>query len=177
MQDDSIVKPNPKEHSFRGEVDLFATKHRKEETLGPLLSDTGMRRLSADIDPDRFETFTSEGSFGPQAIIDCSSSSATGRVIIANDLRACHNSNRRSAIFEAGKVLLEKLKSFCPFCSYPGFSITKGILGLNCSGCGEPSQIAKAVLFECACCAFSEERKRPGGKRSIATSECEFCNP
>ncbi len=292
MQDDSIVIPNPKEHPFRGEVVLFSTKHGKEEILEPLLAEIDMSCIRANVDTDRFGTFTgevertgsvretllkkiqaasesqedarfilaSEGSFGPhpvigfmptdleslllwdrklnvkiyaeflstnsvhgerklgprddfrsaleelgfpdhgvivhpedslipifkglhtdhevaQAMIDCFSSSASGRVIIANDLRACHNPTRKTAIFEAAKVLLEKLKSICPSCNYPGFAITKGIPGLICSECGEPSQIAKAVLFECVSCAFSDEKERSDGKRFIEPSECEFCNP
>ncbi len=292
MQGTSIQKLNSRKHPFTGESVLFATKHGKEEILGPILSDVGMRCLKADVDTDQFGTFTgeiertgsvretlrkkiqaasatyknerfilaSEGSFGPhpiigllptdleslllwdrklnleiyaeflctipahgeqilhprddfrsalkklnfpdhsvivhpensvfpifkglrgehevaQAMIDCFSSSVSGRVVIANDLRACHNPTRRTAIYEAGKILLEKLKSLCPLCSYPGFAITKGLPGLTCSECGEPSQIAKAVLFECVSCAFSEEKERPDGKLSIGPSECEFCNP
>ncbi|MBC7466229.1 MAG: hypothetical protein H7256_09570 [Bdellovibrio sp.] len=112
-----------------------------------------------------------------QAMIDSFCVSTNGRVVVANDLRACHNPTRQAAILEAGKVLLEKLKSFCPSCSYPGYAITKSIPGLPCSDCGEVSQIAKTVLFECVSCKFSEEKKRPDGKKSIEPSECEFCNP
>ena len=112
-----------------------------------------------------------------QAMIDCFSASTNGRVVVANDLRACHNATRRTAILEAGKVLIEKLKSFCPSCSYPGYAITSGMPGLPCCECGEASQIAKTVLFECVSCTFSEEKERPDGKKSIEPSECEFCNP
>lgn len=292
MQGDATKNQIGNRHPFYGETVLFATKHGKEQILGPLLSELDMSCARADVDTDRFGTFTgevertgsvretlrkkiqaasasykderfilaSEGSFGPhpiigflpidleslllwdrklnleiyaeflctspvhreqklrprddfqsalkelnfpdhgiivhpensvipifkglhsehevaQAMIDCFCSSASGRVVLANDLRACHNPTRRTAIFEAGKMLLEKLKSLCPSCSYPGFAITKGIPGLTCSDCGEPSQIAKAVLFECVSCAFSEEKERPEGKLSIGPSECEFCNP
>ena len=292
MQNDAIEKPHSYDHTFQGETVLFATKHGKEESIGPLLREIGMNCVKADIDTDRFGTFTdevertvsvretlrkriqaaanasagarlflaSEGSFGPhpiidlmqtdleslllwdrkfnveiyaeflctkpihfeknlgprddfratledlgfpdhgvivhpensvtpvfeglhreravaQAMLDSFCASTNGRVIIANDLRACHNPTRRAAILETGKVLIEKLKSLCPACSYPGYAIARGVPGLPCATCGEASRGAKAVLFECVGCAFSEERERPDGRRSIDASECEFCNP
>lgn len=112
-----------------------------------------------------------------QAVSDCFAASTAGRVVIANDLRACHNPTRRMAIQDVGKVLLEKLKSLCPSCVYPGYAITRGKPGLICSDCGETSQITKTVIFECVCCGFSEEKERPDGKKWIDPSECEFCNP
>lgn len=280
------------DHPFKGETVVFATKHGKEEILAPLLADIGMTCIQAEVDTDRFGTFTgevertgsvretlrkkinaaakiylngrfvlaSEGSFDPhpilglvqtdleflllwdreldleiyaeflcpnpihdervlgpkddfrsalkslgfpehgvivhpenrltsvfkalhrerdvaQAMLDSFMASTTAKVVVADDLRACHNPNRRKAILDAGRLLLDKLKSFCPTCSHPGFATVRGIPGLPCSTCGEPSSVAKAVVCECVKCAFSEERSRPDGKLSIDLSECEFCNP
>ena len=112
-----------------------------------------------------------------QAMIDSFMASANAKVAIASDLRASHNPTRRKAIFEAGMVLIDKLKSFCPSCSYPGFAIARGIPGLPCSFCTEPSSLSKAVVFECARCPFTGERPRLDGRKPVDASQCEYCNP
>jgi hypothetical protein len=103
--------------------------------------------------------------------------SKTGKAKIVTDLRACFNPQRRVAILEAGKKLLEKLTSFCPACHSPGFAIVRGIPGLVCSDCGEPTRAARAVLWKCVQCTHEEERERPDGKKYVDPYECEFCNP
>ena len=112
-----------------------------------------------------------------QAMIDSFSASKNGLVVLATDLRADHNPTRRNAIREAGLKLVEKLQSLCPRCEFPGFSIEKSIPGLPCGTCGEPSRAARAVIWACVKCDFSEERPRPDLTRTIDSSECEFCNP
>lgn len=112
-----------------------------------------------------------------QAMLDCFMASKTAKVVLAADLRANHNPTRRKAILEAGRVLIEKIKSLCPKCFYPGFGISRGVPGLICTLCGEPSPIAKAVIWTCVKCAYEEERPRPDGITSIDSSECENCNP
>lgn len=111
-----------------------------------------------------------------QAMLDSFMVSKTAKVVIANDLRACHNPTRRNAISRAGLVLLDKLNSFCPGCAYPGFAIARGMPGLPCAACEEPSAASKELIWECAKCSHSERRARPDGKRTIDMSECEFCN-
>jgi len=112
-----------------------------------------------------------------QAMIDCFSASKTGRVILATDLRAHHNPTRQKIIYEAGKKLLEALRSFCPECRYPGFAITKGIPGLPCQECGEPSRLSKEVLLQCPSCKFEKLNPRPDGVKSVGPSQCGHCNP
>ena len=158
-----------------------------EQTLGPrddfraVLKGFGFPGHGVIVHPENSVTPIFKGLHRErevaQAMIDCFSASASSRVVVANDLRACHNPTRRTAILEAGKMLIEKLKSFCPSCSYPGYAITRGLPGLPCCECGIASQTAKTVLFECVSCTFSEEKERPDGKKSIEPSECEFCNP
>lgn len=112
-----------------------------------------------------------------QAILSSFAVSKTGRVTIKTDLRALHNPTRQSTITKAGVALIEKLKSLCPTCQYPGFGIEKGIPGLSCAACGMSSPITKDVVLKCVKCAHEEIKPRPDGKTSIDPSECEFCNP
>lgn len=112
-----------------------------------------------------------------QAILDSFMTGNTGRVVIETDLRANHNPTRRLAIAEAGKNLIEKLKSFCPACNLPGFGIEKGLQGLPCFACGLPSEATKSVVLGCVKCKHKEEKPRPDGKINIDPSECNYCNP
>lgn len=123
-----------------------------------------------------FKGLHSERAVG-KAMFDSFLASTNGRVVLETDLRANHNPTRRNAIFKAGESLVEKLKSLCPSCRLPGFSITRGIPGLPCLACGEPSAIARKVLLECIKCDYQEERTRPDGKSHIDPEECEHCNP
>lgn len=292
MQSKSILDLKSNKHPFMGESVLFATKHRKEEIIAPLLLDIGMNCIRAEIDTDQFGTFSgeversgsvrdtlrkkikkasslypegrfilaSEGSFGPHPIFGflqtdleclllwdreqnleiyseyldtqpvhaqetirrredvrsvyeklqfpshhviihpenflvpifkglqtenevfealefCFADEKVKGVVISNDLRACHNPRRQQAIREAGLLLLEKMKTFCPTCGYPGYAVARGVPGLPCIDCGEPSSVSKSVVFECVNCTFTEEKNRPDGKKFIDPSECEFCNP
>lgn len=47
-------------HPFSGETVYFATKHSKEQTLAPLLSKIGLLCVVADVDTDKFGTFSGE---------------------------------------------------------------------------------------------------------------------
>ena len=169
-------------------AEFFCTRPiHGERTLGP--RDNFRLALNELSFPDHGVIVRPENLFSPifkglhnenevaQAMIDCFSASSNGRVVVANDLRACHNPTRRRAIEKAATALLEKLKSLCSACHYPGYAISRGLPGLPCSVCLEPSQGSKSVLFECVRYDFSEEKERPDGKKFIDASECEFCNP
>ena len=279
-------------HPFSGETVYFSTKHSKEEVLSPLLASIGINCVRAEIDTDRFGTFSgevervgsvretmrlkaaaaaeahpearfflaSEGSFGPhpflgfvqsdheallfvdrklkteiyveeistdtnhaelefgpsddlhafiqqigfpehgiivktkgntavvfknlqtvhairQAIGDASLISPEPNVILSTDMRASHNPKRRRVIAKAGEKLITSLKSLCPECKTPGFAISRGIPGLPCEECGEPSRISKDVLWSCVKCDHSVQKERPDGVSTIPADDCEFCNP
>jgi hypothetical protein len=279
-------------HPFGGESICFATKHSKEKVLAPLIVPLGMKLFCADVDTDRFGTFSgqinrpgsvretlrlktaaaaeinplarfflaSEGSFGPhpfhgliqsdheallfvdqkfkteiyveelsmetnhnaiefspgddldsflnrigfpdhgvivkpfgpdktvfkdistmsalgQAIIDALLVSAEPKVSLCTDMRAHFNPTRMKVIKKAGEKLIDALNSFCPKCHYPGFSIIRGIPGLPCEECGEPSRISKDVLCKCVSCDFSVQSPRPDILKNITAADCEFCNP
>ena len=112
-----------------------------------------------------------------QAMLECFWHSTTGEVVIATDLRADQNRTRRVAIRKAGEALIGKLQSLCPKCSVPGFSISRGLPGLRCIGCGKPSTVPATVLFQCVGCGHKEEKSRPDGISRLPIEECEYCNP
>lgn len=112
-----------------------------------------------------------------EAIRRCAALSPHGKALVVTDLRAHLNKTRRDAIAKAADLLVQKLKSGCPDCDLPGFWIVRGIAGLPCESCGEPSQIARAVLFGCVKCDYTEERPRPDGRVAVSAGECGYCNP
>ena len=119
------------------------------------------------------QTFQSVG----QAIIDAFLASHEPKVILCTDMRANFNPTRMKVIEKVGLKLIEALNSFCPHCKTPGFAISKGVPGLPCEVCGEPSRISKDVLWSCVKCEYSELKARPDGVVAIPASDCEFCNP
>lgn len=112
-----------------------------------------------------------------QAIEQCRSRSPSQRVMVQVDLRAHHNPTRQDCIREAAKKLVDRLNMFCPVCKYPGYGIVAGIPGLPCEACGEPTEVTKSVICECAQCAFTEQKPRPDGLLYVSTDQCPFCNP
>lgn len=158
-----------------------------EAVLGPL--DDYRSFLEKVPLPDHSVIVRPEGLFEPiakglmtrpeieQAMLNCFCSSTNGKVVIATDLRAHKNQTRRRAIEKAGRALIEKLSSFCPACGIPGYSVSSGVPGLKCESCGEPSEVAGSVIWECAKCGKFEERPRPDGKTSLPVEECPICNP
>ncbi len=98
-------------------------------------------------------------------------------VKISVDLRACHSPMRQKVIVEAGKKLIDRLKSLCPRCHRPGFSISRIIEGLPCNGCGIRTKIAKQIVWRCNVCQLESEQDRPDGKAFAEAAECQFCNP
>ena len=111
------------------------------------------------------------------AVEKCAAASPRGEVLIATDLRANFNKTRRAAIAKAAESLIQKLCSLCPACTVPGFWISRGIPGLPCEWCGEPSSAPIAVLFSCVICDYTEERPRPDGRTTLQAAECGYCNP
>jgi hypothetical protein len=105
---------------------------------------------------------------------------AMGIVVqVETDMRAMNNPTRMIAIEQAVIDLLKNLKSLCPECHTPGFTISEGISGLPCSFCGCPTKSTKAYLYGCKKCLHT--CKRP--KANVAFEDpmycmyCNYCNP
>lgn len=96
---------------------------------------------------------------------------------LESDMRAHMNSVRRMAILNCAEHLIQKMKSLCPQCSHPGFSVTKNEYGLPCSWCGTPTDLLKKEIFSCSKCGYSNEINFPRGIESADPGNCYHCNP
>ena len=102
--------------------------------------------------------------------------SSNGQVFVESDLRAHANPSRMHNICTATEDLIDRIKSRCPSCIAPGFSVVERIAGLPCEFCGAPTRETRAEQFACLLCAHQEIRNRAGLKQADA-SACNFCNP
>jgi ribosomal protein S27AE len=112
-----------------------------------------------------------------EAMAACAAIAPEKKIVLKTDLRACHNERRRMAIYEAGKLLLKALNSYCPSCSLPGFVIDEIVPGLECEQCGAPTRLAEKEVLKCKACGLVEERLRSDGKVFADPGCCDFCNP
>jgi hypothetical protein len=93
------------------------------------------------------------------------------------DMRAMFNPTRMKVIEKAAYKLVEKIKSRCPHCDMPGFSITDAIKGLPCSSCGMPTRSVLSYVYTCAHCRYEEHEKYPAQKFVEDPMYCDHCNP
>lgn len=98
-------------------------------------------------------------------------------ISISTDLRATGSPSRRRAIYNAGVSMLDKLKSKCPDCNFPGFGVSRSIAGLECECCGAETMVTKNVVHSCSRCAFEAIKHRPDGRIYAEVRDCSYCNP
>ena len=96
---------------------------------------------------------------------------------VETDMRAHMNPSRMKVIEEVTKKLIEKIKSTCPTCNHPGFSITKAQPGLPCQQCHFPTKSTLSYTYACLACGHQEEQKYPRGIAWEDPMYCDFCNP
>lgn len=99
----------------------------------------------------------------------------TGTAHIETDMRAHRNPQRMRAIKRAMIDLIRRSRSLCPDCARPGFAITGRAYGLPCKWCATPTHLARAEVWTCEGCGYSEER--PVSAASADPMHCEECNP
>lgn len=100
-----------------------------------------------------------------------------GKLYVETDMRAMHNPTRMNAIEDATKRLIENIKSCCPKCKTPGFTISKVNEGLPCETCAYPTQSILNHIYECKICAYSKIENYPDGKQFENPMYCQHCNP
>ncbi len=100
-----------------------------------------------------------------------------GSVYAETDMRALYNPTRMSVIETAVKKLLAKIKTPCPKCNVPGFSVTGAKPGLTCENCGLPTRSTLLHILSCQSCGFTEEKLYPNGRFSEDPVYCDICNP
>ncbi len=98
-------------------------------------------------------------------------------MFVETDMRALYNPTRMKAIERAGQSLVEKIKSCCPNCHTPGFSVIKAKSGLPCSLCGSATRSTRSYIYGCSKCSFEKEMEFPQKKLSEDPEYCDFCNP
>lgn len=97
-------------------------------------------------------------------------------ISIETDMRAMLNPTRMKAIENAVIDLVKNVKSLCPSCNNPGFSVFEVISGLKCAMCNLPTKSVKAYIHKCKKCNYSCER----AKENVSDEDpmyCDFCNP
>jgi hypothetical protein len=103
--------------------------------------------------------------------------SSTGVIYLETDMRAMYNPTRMKVIEKATRNLIEKLKSFCPQCSSPGFDIVERSPGLPCGWCSLPTSLIKVAIYQCQKCNYRQETLFPDGLEKADPTYCQYCNP
>jgi hypothetical protein len=99
-----------------------------------------------------------------------------GSMYIETDMRAQFNPKRMEVIKQATQKLITKIKSACPQCQIPGFSIIDVKRGLPCKICNMPTESPIAHIYKCNQCAFTLI-KEITEKPFEDPMHCNFCNP
>lgn len=100
-----------------------------------------------------------------------------GSVYVETDMRALYNPTRMKVIEKAVQKLITKIKTHCPKCDMPGFSITEAKEGLLCENCELPTRSTLLHILNCPSCGYAEEKMYPHGKFSEDPMYCDICNP
>jgi hypothetical protein len=98
-------------------------------------------------------------------------------VFVSTDMRAMFNPTRMKVIQETTEKVIQKLKSFCPSCNFPGFDVVEVVSGLRCSQCNLPTKSTLSHLYTCKKCTFSETKMYPYSKEHEDPMYCNYCNP
>lgn len=100
-----------------------------------------------------------------------------GTFFLETDMRAFANPTRRKHIRSAAIELIRKMKSLCPACDYPGFSVKEVERGLPCGDCLRPTSGILQWVYACEACGY---RKVKNNKKNSGLQDpmyCDFCNP
>ena len=100
-----------------------------------------------------------------------------GGAYIETDMRAMCNPTRMQNIQLATEKLIQKIKSLCPTCGTPGYSIASSIPGLPCQYCMKPTKSTLYHRYECIKCTHSADHIFPFDKEFEDPTYCDFCNP
>lgn len=100
-----------------------------------------------------------------------------GSVFVETDMRSMYNPNRQKVIKVAAEKLIHNIKTVCPHCHFPGFSIVESKEGLPCKRCGFSTASTLSYLYKCQKCSKTEEQLYPNGKVEEDPAFCDWCNP
>jgi hypothetical protein len=105
------------------------------------------------------------------------SSPFTKKVFLETDMRAHKNPTRMQAIELATKDLIKNIKSLCPDCSAPGFTIIDYEKGLRCSHCKFSTDTPLYDIYQCNTCGYKEKKLVTKYGDFANPQYCENCNP
>lgn len=100
-----------------------------------------------------------------------------GKAYIETDMRAMYNPTRMKSIERGLHHLIESMKSLCPSCKTPGFTVRKSESGLPCAWCNTPTKSPKNDIKTCIKCDFEERIPYPNNRREEDPTYCDICNP
>jgi hypothetical protein len=103
--------------------------------------------------------------------------STNGQAYVETDMRAMYNPTRMKVIEKAAQNLVQKINSYCPQCSTPGFGVTSAKQGLPCEICNFPTRSTLTYSYTCQKCCFCKEEKYPNGQTKEEAMYCDRCNP
>lgn len=98
-------------------------------------------------------------------------------IYVETDMRAMYNPSRMMVIATATRKLVDKIKSNCPECQTPGFSVTDVKNGLECDLCGAPTKSILSLIYSCQKCDVTKEALYPHNKTKEDPMYCDYCNP
>jgi len=93
------------------------------------------------------------------------------------DMRAHKNPTRMGVIEKTCLQLIDKVKSFCPICLTPGFSVQDQVRGLPCELCHFPTRSIHTNIYICKKCSHREDKIFPNNKEYEDPQFCDICNP
>jgi hypothetical protein len=96
---------------------------------------------------------------------------------VETDMRAMYNPTRMEVIAQATRQLVKNIKSCCPQCQIPGFTVVEVRLGLPCSWCKSPTESVKSHIYSCSKCQYATEVWYPHQKKTEDPTYCNYCNP
>jgi hypothetical protein len=100
-----------------------------------------------------------------------------GGAYIETDMRAMCNPTRMQNIQLATEKLIQKIKSLCPSCGSPGYSISLSLPGLPCHYCMNPTKSTLYHRYQCVKCEHTVDQIFPLDKEFEDPTYCDFCNP
>lgn len=96
---------------------------------------------------------------------------------VETDMRAMYNPTRMKVIKDCAVLLVNKIKSLCPQCNFPGYGVVSSKGGLPCSQCTLPTKSVLSNTYCCKNCSYTEDKLYPNKKITEEPTFCDFCNP
>lgn len=100
-----------------------------------------------------------------------------GQVYVETDMRALYNPSRMQVIEQATHQLVEKIRSCCSACGWPGFEVSEVVAGLPCRACRLPTRTALHHVYTCKHCLYTQQETFPHQKETEDPMYCDYCNP